>query len=71
MAQTTAYGKQIKIALLKKDWTVTDLAREVNHRTGLFCDQAYLSHIMAGRRAAPKIKAAINEILELDLSESA
>ena len=43
----------------------TELARLVHEKTGLYCDHAYMSRILSGERKAPKIRAAIAEILDL------
>lgn len=41
----------------------TELARLVHEKTGLYCDHAYMSRVLSGERKAPKIRAAIAEIL--------
>lgn len=43
----------------------TELAKLVHEKTGLYCDHAYMSRILNGERKAPKIRAAIAEILQL------
>lgn len=62
----TEFGKKIKIALIERDRTQNWLIDEVKKKTGLFLDSAYLSRIMVGERNAPKIVAAIREILEFE-----
>lgn len=69
--QTTSYGKAIKKKLIDLDKTQVWLMREITERTGLFIDSSYLNRICSGKANSARIKAAINEILELDLSESA
>lgn len=61
--QDSDFAKMVKIELIKRTWNLSDLAVEVNRATGLFCDQAYLSKIMSGKRNAPKIVSAMKEIL--------
>lgn len=70
MAQNSDFSKEVRIALIKKEWTFTDLAKKVSNATGLFCDQSYISRILSGERTPPKIVAAINEILELEGSKN-
>jgi len=65
MAQNTDYSKRVKIALIERDWTYTDLAAKVSDKTGMFCDSAYISRILSGERNSQPISAAINEILGL------
>lgn len=59
------FGKSVKKGLIDRDWTMTDLAKSVSEKTGLYCDQSYISKILAEKRSAPKIIKAIREILEL------
>lgn len=65
MSTNKDYSKQVKIELLKRDWTYKDLASEVSRKTGMFCDQSYLSRILAGERTPEKLISAINSILDL------
>ena len=57
------YKKSVTHYLIDRDMTQEDLAQAVTERTGLFCDSAYMSRILNGERKAPKIRAAIAEIL--------
>lgn len=59
------YKKTVMHTLIDRGMTQIELARAVAARTGLFCDSAYLSRILNGERKAPKIRAAIAEILQL------
>lgn len=59
----TNWGLTVKTALLRKGKTQTWLEEEITHRTGLYMDAGYIYKILTGRRKAPKIVAAINEIL--------
>lgn len=64
------FGKQIKKRLIDLGQTQEWLARQVTEGTGLYCDRSYLYKIMSGRRRAPKIVAAICEILKLEQEET-
>lgn len=63
MAQVTDFGKAVKKRLIDVNKNTSWLADQVRKKTGMFCDQAYISRIVSGERNAPKIVAAINEIL--------
>lgn len=63
------FGKQIKKRLIDLGQTQTWLAKQVAEKTGLFCDRSYLYKIMSGKRRAPKITAALCEILNLEQEE--
>lgn len=65
MAQFTAFGKEVKKALVDMGETQDWLMRRVESNTGLFVDNGYLYKILTGRRKAPKIVQAIREILDL------
>lgn len=63
--QITDYGRRVKIELVKRDWTLTQLAELVSKDTGLFCNQSYLWAIFTGQREPPRIIASINKILQI------
>ena len=63
MAQVTDFGKAVKKRFIDVTKNTSWLADQVRKKTGMFCDQAYISRIVSGERNAPKIVAAINEIL--------
>lgn len=66
MAEYTGFGLAVKTKLLGPPTrTQSWLADEVRLATGLYVDTAYISKILTGQRAAPKIVQAIREILEL------
>lgn len=70
MTKYTPFGLCVKTKLLGPPArTQTWLAQTVSEKTGLFVDDAYLSKILTGQRMAPKIVAAIREILELPESQ--
>lgn len=60
------FGKSVRIGLIVKGMSRAKLAEEVTQKTGLFCDEKYLSQIINGNRNPPKIKEAICEILEIE-----
>lgn len=70
MTQNSAFSKIVRKALIDRDWTLADLSSAVTDKTGLFCDQPYISNVLSGRRNAPKVTAAIREILDLDAEQS-
>lgn len=61
----TNWGLTVKTALLRKGKTQAWLEEEITRRTGLYMDAGYIYKILTGRRNAPKIVTAINEILEI------
>ena len=60
-----AYKKSIKHALIDKGITQVELFRQVTEKTGLYCDNSMLRKIIIGKINGTKIRAAINEILNL------
>ena len=66
MAQFTDYGKKVKIALIKKGIAQNWLTSQITETTGLFVDNGYLYKILSGQRNAPKVVAAINQILGIE-----
>lgn len=65
MAQLTAFGKDVKKKLVDIDKPQVWLIEQVKEKTGLYFDDSYLSKILSGRLATPKIVQAIREILDL------
>lgn len=59
------YKKAVWHKLIDRGWNTANLAEAVSEKTGLFCDTSYISKILSGERSAPKIRAAICEILEM------
>jgi hypothetical protein len=60
------FDKAVKIRLIEMGKTQTWLCGEITARTGLYVDSGYLDRIYKGKRNAPKIVAAIREILSLE-----
>ena len=61
----TPFGKEVKKRLIDLDKKQSWLINEIKARTGLYVDAAYLSHILTGKRSAPKITDAICDILNI------
>lgn len=60
------FGIVVKTELLKRGKEQKWLEETVSKQTGLFVDSGYMYKILTGKRKAPKITAAICEILELE-----
>lgn len=60
------FGLAVKIELIKRGRSQTWLEKEVTQRTGLYVDGGYMYKILTGQRNAPKITAAITEILGVE-----
>lgn len=63
MTQYSAFSTEVRCQLIKRGWNFADLGVFVHEKTGLFCDGAYISKILSGKRRPKKIIAAIREIL--------
>lgn len=59
-------GLCIKTELLRIGKTQKWLEETVAEKTGLFVDRGYMNKILTGKRNAPKIVAAICEILNIE-----
>ena len=59
-------GLCIKTELLRIGKTQKWLEETVAEKTGLFVDRGYMNKILTGKRNAPKIVAAICEILNVE-----
>jgi hypothetical protein len=59
------FRKKVKYRLIDLCQTQKWLEEQIKEKTGLFVDSSYLTKIFNGERNAPKIKAAICEILEI------
>ena len=60
----TPYGRKAKRQMRKANMSMSELARAVRQKSGLYCDSQYLYKIFTGKRNAPKIVETINEILD-------
>ena len=61
----TDFGLCVKTELLRNGKEQKWLEEAVSEKTGLYVDSGYLYKILTGQRNAPKIVAAICEILSI------
>ena len=61
----TDFGLCVKTELLRMGKEQKWLEETVSEKTGLFVDNGYMYKILTGQRNAPKIVAAICEILNI------
>lgn len=59
------FGLCVKTELLRRGKEQKWLEEAVTEKTGLYVDGGYMYKILTGKRNAPKIVAAICDILEL------
>lgn len=59
------FGLVVKTELLRKGKEQKWLEEVVSEKTGLYVDGGYMYKILTGQRNAPKIVAAIREILNI------
>lgn len=64
--ESVEFFKKVKHRLIDLDKSQKWLEEEITKKTGLFVDSSYLNKIYNGDRNAPKIRAAICEILEIE-----
>ena len=69
MPKFTTFGLQVKIQLLQTGRDQKWLEEAVSEKTGLYVDGGYMYKILTGQRNAPKIVAAICEILDIKEKE--
>lgn len=65
LSKFSDFGLRVKTELLRVGKSQKWLEEEVSKKTGLFVDGGYMYKILAGQRNAPKIVAAICEILNI------
>lgn len=61
----TDFGLCVKTELLRQGKEQKWLEEAVSEKTGLYVDGGYMYKILTGKRNAPKIVAAIREILSI------
>ena len=61
----TDFGLCVKTELLRRGKEQKWLEEEISEKTGLFVDNGYMYKVLTGQRNAPKIVAAIREILNI------
>ena len=59
------FGLLVKTELLRQGKEQKWLEEAVSEKTGLFVDNGYMYKILTGQRNAPKIVAAICEVLNI------
>lgn len=59
------FGLCVKTELLRRGKEQKWLETEVSARTGLYVDNSYMYKVLTGQRNAPKVVAAIREILSI------
>jgi hypothetical protein len=59
------FGLLVRMELLRKGRSQKWLEEEVKEKTGLFVDGGYMYKVLTGQRSAPKIVAAIKEVLDI------
>lgn len=65
----TDFGLCVKTELLRMGKEQKWLEEAVSEKTGLFVDNGYMYKILTGQRNAPKIVAAICEVLNIQESQ--
>ena len=68
LSKFSDFGLRVKVQLLQRGKDQKWLEEAVAEKTGLFVDGGYMYKILTGKRKAPKIVAAICEILNIDES---
>lgn len=66
LSKFTDFGLCVKTKLLQMGKDQKWLEEEVTKKTGLFMDGGYMYKILVGKRNAPKVVEAIQEILEIN-----
>ena len=67
----TDFGLCVKTKLLQMGKEQKWLEEAVSEKTGLFVDNGYMYKILTGQRNAPKIVAAICEMLNIESQQEA
>lgn len=65
LSKYSDFGLCVKTELLRIGKEQKWLEEAVSEKTGLFVDSGYMYKILTGQRNAPKIVAAIREILNI------
>ena len=65
LSKFSDFGLRVKTELLRRGKEQKWLVEAVAEKTGLFVDGGYMYKILTGQRKAPKIVAAICEILSI------
>lgn len=57
------FEQRVKIELVKRGMTQTELCEAVTEQTGLYCDHSLLRRIYGGQVSGGKVKKAVCDIL--------
>lgn len=57
------FEQRVKIELIKRNMTQTELCNAVTERTGLYCDHSLLHRIYNGQTPGTNVKEAVCNIL--------
>lgn len=63
------YEKEVRIALIERDWTVKKLVEEINAKAGMKIDTSFLNKVLHGKCGSVKTVEAIAEILGVAVPE--
>ena len=66
LSKFSDFGLRVKMQLLQIGKDQKWLEEAISEKTGLYVDNGYMYKILTGKRNAPKIVAAIREILCLE-----
>ena len=66
LSKFSDFGLTVKVKLLQIGKDQKWLEGAISEKTGLYVDNGYLYKILTGQRNAPKIVAAIREILSIE-----
>lgn len=66
LSKFSDFGLCVKTKLLQMGKDQKWLEKTIKEKTGLFVDSGYMYKILTGQRNAPKIVAAIREILNIN-----
>ena len=69
LSKFSDFGLRVKVELLQNGKDQKWLEEAVSKKTGLYVDNGYMYKILTGKRNAPKIVAAICEILNIEEKE--
>ena len=65
LSKFSDFGLCVKTELLRIGKDQKWLEESISEKTGLFVDNGYMYKILTGQRKAPKVVAAIREILNI------
>ena len=69
LSKFSDFGLCVKMKLLQSGKEQKWLEEAISEKTGLYVDSGYMHKILTGQRNAPKIVAAIKEILNIEEKE--